>query len=86
MLQYLDNVVVLSWCLIDDTPHINDIFQVQKLYNPYNNTVSIDNKNEKVFHYSLDCREGHMKKNKSLYVCICQGQKSNEHCLVRGQG
>ncbi len=29
---------------------------------------------------SLDCREGHMKKN-SLCVCLCQGQRSEKHFL-----
>ncbi len=39
----------------------------------------------KEHHNSLDCREGHMKKNKSLYVCMWQGQKNIVRFRLKGQ-
>jgi hypothetical protein len=41
---------------------------------------------QKLGHYSLDCREGHMKKN-SLCVCLCVcmfATGSKEHHIYKG--
>jgi hypothetical protein len=35
-----------------------------------------------LFHYSLDCREGHMKEN--AFVCMYV-EESKKHCLEKGQ-